>query len=66
MTPMSQSWKSPLALLVAILALYLASLKIGIHRSAEAKPQAPISAPATGPADANDPPNDIQDLQQLG
>jgi hypothetical protein len=66
MTPMSQSWKSPLVLFVAVLALYLASLKIGVHRSAEAKPQAPISAPSTDPADANDTPNDIPELQQLG
>jgi hypothetical protein len=66
MTPMTASWKSPLAVLVAVLALYLASLKIGVHRTAEAKPQAPATAPAANPADAKPISNDIADFQQLG
>ena len=66
MTPFKADWKSPLALLIAVLALYLASLKIDVHRAAEAKPQAPASAPAADPADAKPPSNDIPELQQLG
>jgi hypothetical protein len=66
MTPMTGNWKSPLALLVAVLALYLASLKIGVHRTAEASPRAPVTAPAANPADAKPISNDVAEFQQLG
>lgn len=63
MTPIKADWKSPLALLIAVLALYLASLKIDVHRAAEAKPQVPATAPAP---DGKPVSNDIPELQQLG
>lgn len=63
MTRFKADWKSPLALLIAVLALYLASLKIDVHRAAEARPQAPATAPAP---DGKPVSNDIPDLQQLG
>jgi hypothetical protein len=66
MTPMTENWKSPLALLVAVLALYFASLKIDVRRAANAAPQAPVSAPAADPAGADAVSNEIDEFQQLG
>lgn len=66
MIPMIANWKSPLALLVAVLALYIASLKIGVRRTAEARPQVPVTAPAASPADDKPLSNDIDEFQQLG
>ncbi|HZR10595.1 MAG TPA: hypothetical protein VFA79_18555 [Myxococcales bacterium] len=66
MTPTTGNWKSPLALFIAVLALYLASFRIDVQRRAEAKPQAPITAPSANPAQDKPISNDIDEFQQLG
>lgn len=66
MTPIKENWQSTLAVLIAVLALYFASLRIDLHRPAQAQPQAPVTAPAPDPADAKPVTNEIPSLQQLG
>ena len=66
MTPMTGNWKSPLALFIAVLALYLASFRIEVQRRAEAKPQESITAPSASPAQDKPIPNEIDEFQQLG
>jgi hypothetical protein len=63
---MNPSWKTPVALLIAVVALYAASLRINVHRSAEAAPQAPAASPSSSPSDGKPVSNEIPELQQLG
>jgi len=59
---LSGSWKTPMAILIAVLSLYAASLKLKVHRSAEAAPAAPAATPADGKPTSNE----IPETQQLG
>jgi len=63
MNRIKENWKSPLALLIAVLLLYFASLRVDARRAA---PPAHPPAAAPAPADANPPSNEIPELQQLG
>jgi len=58
---LSGSWKTSMAILIAVLSLYAASLKFSPHRAAEAAP-----APAAAPADGKPTSNEIPETQQLG
>ncbi|HTO96016.1 MAG TPA: hypothetical protein VMK66_03140 [Myxococcales bacterium] len=51
-----------MAILIAVLSLYAASLKLKVHRSAEAAPAAPAATPADGKPTSNE----IPETQQLG
>ena len=62
---MNRNWKTPLAVLIAVVALYAASLRINAHRSAEAAPQAPAASPSS-PSQEKPTSNEIPELQQLG
>ncbi len=66
MSPFTNDWKSPLALLVAVLILYLLSLRVDARRVTPSPASAPASAPAQPPGDEGPMPNDIRELQQLG
>ena len=65
MSPFTNDWKSPLALLIAVLLLYFISLRVDARRIVPAPAKAPASAPAD-PGDGKPPSNDVGDFQQLG
>lgn len=66
MNRITQDWKSPLAILIAVLLLYFVSLRVDARRPVEVAPKAPAAAPAPDSGDGKPIPNEIPELQQLG
>lgn len=62
MNATASSWKTPIALVITGLALFLATLKIDPRRSSPAEPQA-VTAPSR--PDGEPISNEVGDFQQL-